>query len=345
MSENQQQQSGPSRAMQVANEQVRVIKERLKMKEEEIAYILGDDKTAMKLVVSALMHASDNPKIRECEPNSIVRAVLQAALCGADISAGLGEGYLIPYKNKELRVTECQFQPGYRLGQRAVQETTGMRVFADAVCERDHWVYSQVPLVLEHTPAEGDRGAKLRSYAVAVDDDNRVMFAQIATAGDIEQAKKASRKGRDADSPAWRNWEDRMWRKVAIMRLAKEVRSWKPSEKLDRVLEAEQVSFEPAIRASIGDMPEPRLLPPTTPVEGRGKVGRARQVEAKPEPKPAAAATEKTPPAPAKEEKPDHDPGTGEVEEPSLCAAPECVEQAIEGSVRCEHHAQAAVKF
>ena len=78
MAEAKQQQSSQSRAMQVANEQVRVIKERLKMKQDEIAYMLGDDHAAMKLVVSALMHASDNPKIRECEPNSIVRAVLQA---------------------------------------------------------------------------------------------------------------------------------------------------------------------------------------------------------------------------------------------------------------------------
>jgi len=265
--------TGQERALQGANQQVAEIKRRLEVKKDEIKFLLGDDVKAMKLMMSALMRAADDQKVRECEPNSIVKAVIQAALCGADLLAGLGEGYLVPYFNKDLGVKECQFMPGYRLGQRSINEATGLRVVADVVCSKDHWRYSQVPLIVEHTPSEdADRGEMLRSYAVLLDDAGRVMFCQIATARDVEQAKIASRKGRDQDSPAWRNWEDRMWRKVAIMRLAKEVRAWKPTAHLSHTIEADAVSFDgsmPQLAAGIA----PRELPPAPPPEGRAKVG------------------------------------------------------------------------
>lgn len=276
MSEPAKLSTAQERKMQLANQQVAEIKRRLELKKEEIRFLLADDQQAMKLVMSALMRASDDEKVRECEPNSIVRSVIQAALCGADISAGLGEGYLVPYFNKDLGVKECQFMPGYRLGQRRIHEATGLRVVSDVRCTHDHWRYSQVPLVLEHTPAEtGERGELILSYAAALDDAGRVRFAQIATARDIEEAKKASRKGRESDGPAWKSWEDRMWRKVAIMRLAKEVRAWNPTAQLDRMLEAEDAAHN-GMRASIGDIPAPRVLPPSEPVAGVHGFGRKK---------------------------------------------------------------------
>ena len=301
----QQQQKQQSKALtpvQLANQQVAEIKRRLDTKRDEIGLMLRDNHQAQRLMMSALMHASDSPKIRECEPNSIVRAVVQAALCGADISAGLGEGYLVPYRNKDLNINECQFMPGYRLGQRKIHEATGLRIVADVVCENDHWRYSQVPLILEHTPAEENRGKMLRSYAVALDKDGKVQFAQIATAKDIENAKIASRKGRDKDSPAWRQWEDRMWRKVAIMRLAKEVRAFNPNPQLDRILEAEEVAHNGA-RALIGDLPPPRIMAPAEPTEGRHQFGRKRQAAPapEPEPQPQQQAAQEEPPPPTEE--------------------------------------------
>lgn len=298
-------QTGQERAMALANSQVLEIKRRLELKKEEIRFLLGDDVQAMRLMMGALMRASDDAKIRECEPNSVVRAVIQAALCGAEIASGLGEGYLVPYSNRELGTKECTFMPGYRLGQRKIQEATGLRVVAGVVCAKDHWKHSQVPLVLEHTEADGEagdpngRGVRLRSYAVALDEAGRVMFAQTASAGDIEQAKIASRKGHDKDSPAWVGWEDRMWRKVAIMRLAKEVRAFKTNPHLDRLLDSEEASHNPGARAFIGDLPEPRVLPPSIPEEGRGRIG----------------STTKPKELPADE--PVHDPATGVVAEPA----------------------------
>lgn len=342
-----------SAALQHANSQVIQIKQMLELKKDEIRFLLGDDVKAMKLVMSALMKANDDPKIRECTPQSVVRAVIQAALCGADLSAGVGEGYLVPFNNKDLGVKECTFMPGYRLGQRHMQEATGMRVIANVVRENDEWEYSEVPLVLRHKSADGDRGKLVRSYAVTLDDDGRVMFAQIATAEDIEQVKKASRKGRDYDSPAWRDWEERMWRKVPIMRLAKEVRAWRPSVVMDRLLEAEAMAFQPHIRAELGDLPAPQLLPKTEPTEGRAKVGGRKSkpaVESKPDKKPepeAKAEPESTPPVEADSSGDDqqHDPETGKVAEPWLCSAPECEEQAIEGESRCTYHKKASVEF
>lgn len=308
--------TGQERAMALANSQVLEIKRRLEIKKDEIRFLLGDDKQALRLMMGALMRAADDAKIRECEPNSVVRAVIQAALCGAEIAAGLGEGYLVPYNNKDLGVKECTFLPGYRLGQRKVQEATGMRVVAGVVCAKDHWKHSQVPLVLEHTEADGEagdpngRGARLRSYACALDDSGRVMFAQTASAGDIEQAKIASRKGRDADSPAWRDWEDRMWRKLAIMRLAKEVRAFKSTAQLDRLLDAEEAAHSDGrSRGFIGDLPEPRVLPPSMPEEGRGRIGapRAAATPAPAAPEPVAVA--------AADAEPPHDAVTGVVQE------------------------------
>jgi len=287
MADQKQTQMTPAtKAKQLADQQIGTLKKRLEQKREDIVEILGADEEARRLMMAALMAAADNQRIRECEPNSIVRAVIEAALCGADIAAGVGEGYLVPYFNKELGQKECQFQPGYRLGQRRIQEATRLRVFANVVCEKDHWRYSEIPLVLEHTSADGDhgtpdkpggRGKWVRAYACAVDDQNRVMFAQTVEVTDIQNAMKAARKGGDKDSPAWRMWPDRMWRKVAIMRLAKEVRAWRQNPALDRLLLAEERNYLPAYDA-------PKALPAAA-AEGRGRIG-ASSYDSPPIPEP-----------------------------------------------------------
>lgn len=299
--EQTQASTGQERAIAAANQQVADLKRRLEVKKDEIRFLIGDDVRSMKLMMSALMIAADDPNIRKCDPNSIVRAVIQAALCDAEIAAGLGEGYLVPYWNKDLGINECEFMPGYRLGQRKIQEATGLRVTADVRYDKDHWRYSQVPLVLEHTPAEGDRGERVLGYAVAVDDKGMVMFAQIVTAKEIETAKALSRKSADKDSPAWRNWEDRMWRKVAIMRLAKEVRAWRPSEALSRVVEADD-AVNGGHRQALDLLPEARVLPPLSPPEGRAMIGATQKKRGHEDQQ--------------QEPEPDHDPKTGEVKGP-----------------------------
>ena len=112
-----------------------------------------------------------------------------------------------------------------------------------------------------------------------------------------------------------------MWRKVAIMRLAKEVRAFKPSIAIDRVIEAEESAHTNA-RAFIGDMPEPKLIAPAMPEEGRGRIGASRQRSEPQEParqpepvrvaaRPVDQVQKQPEPGP-----PPHDPVTGEVHEP-----------------------------
>lgn len=76
----------------------------------EIAPRFADPERLLKI---ALISASRNPKIYECTKPSILGALMAAAELGLEPSGITGEGYLIPYKNRQGQL-ELQFQPGYK---------------------------------------------------------------------------------------------------------------------------------------------------------------------------------------------------------------------------------------
>lgn len=67
-----------------------------------------------QFLTSVLTLANSNPLIGVCEPRSLYNACLTAATLDLPINQNLGFAYIVPYKSNKPRVTEAQFQMGYK---------------------------------------------------------------------------------------------------------------------------------------------------------------------------------------------------------------------------------------
>lgn len=132
-------------------------------------------RNAEKYARQALTLFSENPKLQQANPITILSALMKASALGLDLNPQLGQAYIIPYDNKKkignewLKVTEAQFQLGYRgCIALAYRSDRVKRIAADIVCANDNFKYSKgLDPVLEHVIAEGERGEMTHAYAVA----------------------------------------------------------------------------------------------------------------------------------------------------------------------------------
>lgn len=65
-------------------------------------------------VTSLLSITNSNPKLNECEPNTVLMAALTATSLDLPINQNLGYAYIIPYKNNTTGTMVAQFQVGYK---------------------------------------------------------------------------------------------------------------------------------------------------------------------------------------------------------------------------------------
>lgn len=80
----------------------------------QIANALPKHITADRLARVAITELNRVPALKNCDPLSFMGAIMQCAQLGLEPSIGLGQAYLLPFKNKNKGTTECQFIIGYR---------------------------------------------------------------------------------------------------------------------------------------------------------------------------------------------------------------------------------------
>ena len=146
----------------------KTLKDFVQQMEGQFAKALPKVITADRFTRIALTALSSNPKLMGCDRNSFIGALMNAAQLGLEPNTPLGQAYLIPFKNNKLGITECQFQIGYKglldLAYRSGEVAT---VQAQVVYENDKFEYELgLEPKLVHIPADGDRGAAVRVYAV-----------------------------------------------------------------------------------------------------------------------------------------------------------------------------------
>lgn len=110
------------------------------------------DESGFKRQVFAAVYA--NQDLLKCEPVSVVMAVMEAASFGLRVASHLGEGHLLPFKNKTGGYT-AKFVPDYKGLVRLVRRNnpTVSQVFAHPVFRQDHFrVEYGLNHVLEHVP-------------------------------------------------------------------------------------------------------------------------------------------------------------------------------------------------
>lgn len=120
----------------------------------EIAKACGSLVKAEELGRVALTTIRMNPKLMECNIQSLMAGVMMAAQLGLRIDPTLGQAYLVPFNNRKNNTKEAQFILGYR-GMLALIRNSGevSNIMAHAVYDNDLFVLKYgLDEKLEHIP-------------------------------------------------------------------------------------------------------------------------------------------------------------------------------------------------
>lgn len=172
-----------------------------------------------RIVLSAL---STDPKLAQTTPKSFLGAMMTAAQLGLEPNTPLGQAYLIPYKNNNKGVIECQFQIGYKglidLAYRSGQISV---IQAHTVFSNDEFEYELgLEPKLRHIPVKTDRGDPIYFYAVFKTKDGGYGFHVMSVEDARKHAKKYSKSFNDSRSPWQTNFEE-MAKKTVLKRCLK----------------------------------------------------------------------------------------------------------------------------
>lgn len=238
---------------------VLAIKKVLDARQAQIAEACGqylDPQTLMRVAMTQIYRT---PKLQDCDPWSIVGALMDAAQIGLVAGGPQQEGYLIPRKNKTSGTMECTFMPSYRgLMKLAIDSGAAASVDAHVVYENDKFDYGYgiVPFV-EHRPALTNRGKPIAAYCAGTL-TNGQPFLDVLSFEEIEKARKSSQAANDGP---WASWWDEMARKTAIRRMCKRL---KGTPRLGKALELEASQFGDAVSPP-PQRPMPRRLSESAP--------------------------------------------------------------------------------
>lgn len=182
-----------------------------------IQAVLPSHVTADRMSRIALNVIRTNPKLLECDINSLMGGVLEAAKLGLEPGL-MGQCYLIPFKNKGEM--ESQFIIGYKglidLVRRSGQVSTieARTVYENDVFEFEYGLESK----LVHKPAMIDKGAPIAYYAVCKLKDGGSSFI-VMSKQEMEQYKQKYAKAKDFGP--WVSEFDAMARKTCLRQLIK----------------------------------------------------------------------------------------------------------------------------
>ena len=145
------------------------------------------------------------PRLLECNPMSILAAVMQSAQLGLEPGSGLGEAYIVPYNH------EATFQIGYR-GVTKLAHNSGdvSNIWAEAVYDGDRFeVQMGTDPRIVHLPVLDGEGrgsfkAMTAAYAVARMKDGTTQFA-VMTKKEIEAHRDHYAKGKDTAASPWKD--------------------------------------------------------------------------------------------------------------------------------------------
>lgn len=184
-----------------------------------ITAVLPKHVTADRMSRIALNVIRSNPKLLECDINSLMGGVMEASKLGLEPGL-LGQCYLIPFKNNKTNRTEAQFIVGYRglidLVRRSGQIST---IEARTVYENDEFEYEYgLNDKLVHKPAMNDKGEAIAYYALAKMKDGGYSF--------LVMSKQEVEKHRDKYSKAktfgpWKDEFSSMAKKTVLRQLIK----------------------------------------------------------------------------------------------------------------------------
>jgi recombination protein RecT len=189
----------------------------LQKQQGEILKAIPKGLDAQRFVRAALTVFARTPKLLDCDTNSVLAAVMQAAQLGLELDPGMGQAYLVPYGKT------CTMITGYQgLVALAMRTPDVKSVIARAVYAKDLFDYELgLNETLKHKPTgEPDKGDLTHCYAVAklVDKDGMILVFEVMSKKEIDAIRARSRA---KDSGPWVTDYEMMARKTVVRRLSK----------------------------------------------------------------------------------------------------------------------------
>lgn len=159
----------------------------------------------------ALQRMTENDRLQQCPPQSIMNAIVNVASVGLTLNPALGLAYLVP------RDGACCLDISYRgLVQLAVDSGAIRYVRADLVYENDHFEWRGLDEKPIHTmnPFSKDRGDVVGVYCYVKTSDGDFLAGTMSV-DDVNNIRSLSKA---PNSPAWKNHWGEMAKKVLIKR-------------------------------------------------------------------------------------------------------------------------------
>ena len=172
---------------------------------------------AERIVRTVMVSIERNPKLLECDRQSIINAAMSAAVLGLEVDGVTGQAFLIPFKNK------VQLVVGYK-GFPTMAARSGITINSGIVKEGDEFDYAEgTGSFVRHKKKLGNTGRIVAAWAVA-EAKTRPPIVKVLGIDDIMKVKAKAPGARRSDSP----WNDTdgpgfpaMVEKTAIRRLGR----------------------------------------------------------------------------------------------------------------------------
>ena len=275
---------------------------------EAIALSIPAHITPEKMARVAITSIIRTPLLLECEPVSIMDAVIQASTLGLLPDGVLGHGYILPYKDRKTGKRIATFIPGYK-GLLDLARRSGEVAWIQAriVYENDEFEYEfGMGNTLRHVPARAQGGVPgdfKAVYCIAKFKTGEFQF-EVMYRDEVEAIRQKSRGGEFG--PWTTDWEA-MALKTVIRRLCKflplnpehqayvakdeyaeagvlddylstpdHIETPSPMDPLDALaqdMETQQEDPPPRDVTPPEDPPAPAEPPPETPPDGGDEIG------------------------------------------------------------------------
>lgn len=173
-----------------------------------------------KIVSTALTAISLNPKLLDCDPNTVMRCVVLASQLGLEPGGALGSAYLVPFYNGRLKKYDCQMIVGYR-GLIDLMRRSGAVLGVEARCVYDcdefDIQYGTDTAVTHHPNINRPDSAEfIGAYCVIHIRDGQPLVEWMSRE-EIERIRKQAK----ADRGPWVDHYDEMARKTVVRRASK----------------------------------------------------------------------------------------------------------------------------
>jgi recombination protein RecT len=181
----------------------------------KIKKILPKHIDSTRFIASVINTIKSNKKLLLCDQSSLLGAFMVSAQLGLEVGI-LGQCYVIPYYNKDQKITCAEFQFGYK-GLITLAERTGKLkdLYAHTVHENDFFEYELgLERRLVHKPSMSDRGEIIGAYAV-IRTSNDGLFFKYFSRDEVLKRKHVSKSSGSESSP-WKLWEEEMFNKTAL---------------------------------------------------------------------------------------------------------------------------------